>query len=156
MALVAVLAGCESQPDAMRRTPGPSEPPPGSSRVWQVERIRTPGANPLVVGEGAIWIASSSSGDSRADAPVLRMDPATGRAEREANFGYVHDDLILAFGSLWVASSSGECVFYSCGMGGDSPPQTPEFPGENSLARLDPVTLEMTKAILKGSKTLVR
>jgi hypothetical protein len=46
-----------------------------------------------------------------------------------------------------VASSSGACVFYSCGMGGDSPPQTPEFPGENSLARLDPLTLQMTEAI---------
>jgi hypothetical protein len=147
MALVAALAGCESRPYAMRRTSGPSEPPPESSRIWQVERIRTPGANPLVVGEGAMWVAGSSSGDVRADAPVLRLDPDTGRVEREVNFGYVHEDLVLAFGSLWVASSSGACVFYSCGMGGDSPPQAPEFPGENSLARLDPVTLQMTKAI---------
>jgi len=148
MALVAVLACCESQPDTMRRTPGPGEQSPSeSSRIWQVGRIRTPGANPLVVGEEAIWIAGSSSGDGRADAPVLRLDPATGRVERETNFGYLHEDLVLAFESLWVASSSGACVFYSCGMGGDSPPQTPEFPGENSLARLDPVTLQMTKAI---------
>jgi hypothetical protein len=148
IALVAVLAGCEPEPDAMRRTPGPSElSPPGSSRVWQVERIRTPGANPFVVEEGAIWVAGSSSGDGRADAPILRLNPAFGRVEREAGFGYLHEDLVLAFGSLWVASSSGACVFYSCGMGGDSPPQTPEFPGENSLARLDPSTLQMTEAI---------
>lgn len=148
VALVAVLARCEPEPDAMRRTPGPTaQSLPESSRVWQVELIRTQGANPLVVGGGAIWIAGSSSGDGRADAPILRLDPTTGRVEREANFGYLHEDLVLAFGSLWVASSSGACVFYSCGMGGDSPPQTPEFPGENSLARLDPSTLQMTEAI---------
>jgi hypothetical protein len=148
IALVAVVAGCEPEPHAMRRTPGPSERSQAeSSQVWQVKRIQTPGANPLVVGEGAIWVVGSSSGDGRADAPVLRLDPATGRVEREANFGYLHEDLVLAFGSLWVASSSGACVFYSCGMSGDSPPQTPEFPGENSLVRLDPSTLHMTEAI---------
>jgi hypothetical protein len=148
IALVAVLAGCEPRPDVTGSSPGPSgQSRPGSNPVWQVERIRTPGANPLVVAEEAIWIAASSSGDGRADAPVLRLDPATGRVEREANFGFLHEDLVLAFGSLWVASSSGACVFYSCGMGGGSPPQTPEFPGENSLARLDPSTLQMTDVI---------
>jgi hypothetical protein len=64
IALVAVVAGCEPEPHAMRRTPGPSEQSQAeSSQVWQVKRIQTPGANPLVVGEEAIWIAGSSSGD---------------------------------------------------------------------------------------------
>jgi hypothetical protein len=141
-----VLPSCEPG-SSDRSTPSPSagESPSAATELWRVRRIRTSAPNPFAVQEGSVWIAGSlmDSGEPG----VARLDRATGRLEGRTVFGYLHEDVVVAFGSLWVANNSGACVAYSCGMGGDSPPQQPEFPGENSVTRHDPSTLEMVDAI---------
>jgi hypothetical protein len=76
-------------------------------------------------------------------APVAIVDERTGETMAEDSFGYEHTGVVLAFDSLWVANGNGACWAYSCGLGGDEPPQHPRFPNEDSLSRLDPTTLRL-------------
>jgi len=91
------------------------------------------GSPVLAAGSHGIWVLASSTGDGRLGS-ITSLAP--GRSSRDAvRFGFLLNDADQGMGSLWVIADSGACVIYSCGMGGDSPPPTPEFPRENSLTR---------------------
>jgi DNA-binding SARP family transcriptional activator/streptogramin lyase len=60
----------------------------------------------VAVGAGGVWVANSGDGT------VTRLDPATGRFERNYAIGADDDvsDIAVGFGTVWVADGNGETV----------------------------------------------
>jgi len=133
--------GHAGDPDRAPELGSPSgERPPPSGEPWQVERVRTPGANPFVVGEGTIWVAGSSSGDGRADARCSAWIPPPDASGERPTSGTCMRTSFSRSGPCGTKLERA-CLFYSCGMGGDSTAADPRVPGRVQPRQARPVDL---------------
>jgi hypothetical protein len=129
-----------TQPRHVAGSPSPSTP---AEIVTIDPRIaRLPGAAPFTFGGGGVWIAASSAGDG-SKGFVGSLDAFGGSVADTRRFGLILEDIDFEQGALWVSATSGACVIYSCGMGGDDPPARPRFPRENSVTKWDAATLAL-------------
>jgi hypothetical protein len=151
--LLLVVASCtatsQSAPadggaDGSRRAPSSTTSP--AVQLLDPSWIRLPGAAPMAFAHGTAWVAASSHGDG-SPGFLASIDMGGAHIQARKTFGLLLEDLDFAEGSLWVTATSGACVLYSCGMGGESPPQQPKFPRENSVTQWDARGLTLEREI---------
>jgi hypothetical protein len=132
------LSCCTSSSHAPN--PSPSALPSAPATPLQVSAVPFDGVQAIAIdaSDRVLYVGAGVR-----PAPVAIVDERTGETMAEDSFGYEHTGVVLAFDSLWVANGNGACWAYSCGLGGDEPPQHPRFPNEDSLSRLDPTTLRL-------------
>jgi hypothetical protein len=129
-----------TSPRPVAASPSPSTP--AETLTIDPRIARLPGAAPFTFGGGGVWIAASSAGDG-SKGFVGSLDTFGGSVTNTRRFGLLLEDIDFEHGALWVSATSGACVIYSCGMGGDDPPPRPRFPRENSVTKWDAAKLTL-------------
>jgi YVTN family beta-propeller protein len=124
-AVLLATAGCAGAADTPSTPPSTPPPPaPTGTAVPAFDRgrfaavIPLPGAGPMAVADGMLWV--------RASGTVVRVNPATNRVVGKPLRVPAHAEAIaVAQGALWVASVA---------------PGDLDAPGKDAVARIDPAT----------------